>query len=104
MDRTGCSAFRPSCFVALDGSRAKVKPMKGTRPRGHDPKLDSALAQELANSAKDRAENLMIVDLMRNDLSRVAVPGSVEVDAPFRGRELPNRPPDGIERARTIGR
>jgi len=76
-------SFSPELFVALDGGTAKAKPMKGTRPRSADPAEDAALAGELAESVKDRAENLMIVDLMRNDLSRVAVPGSVRVDAPF---------------------
>ncbi|QUL39457.1 aminodeoxychorismate synthase component I [Erythrobacter sp. JK5] len=76
-------SFSPELFAALDGEMAKVKPMKGTRPRGADEASDTALAQELATSVKDKAENLMIVDLMRNDLSRVAVPGSVRVDAPF---------------------
>ena len=76
-------SFSPELFVALDGYMAKVKPMKGTRPRGPDETSDLALAEDLATSVKDKAENLMIVDLMRNDLSRVAVPGTVEVDAPF---------------------
>jgi para-aminobenzoate synthetase/4-amino-4-deoxychorismate lyase len=76
-------SFSPELFVALNGSEAKVKPMKGTRPRSADPAADRAAASELASSVKDRAENLMIVDLMRNDLSRVAVAGSVHVDAPF---------------------
>ncbi|MBD2843005.1 aminodeoxychorismate synthase component I [Erythrobacter rubeus] len=76
-------SFSPELFTALDGDQAKVKPMKGTRPRGADDASDLALAEELASSVKDKAENLMIVDLMRNDLSRVAVPGSVRVDAPF---------------------
>ncbi len=76
-------SFSPELFVALDGNQAKVKPMKGTRPRGLDEAGDVALAEELATSVKDKAENLMIVDLMRNDLSRVAVPGSVQVNAPF---------------------
>lgn len=76
-------SFSPELFVALDGNQAKVKPMKGTRPRSTDPAADRALAEDLATSVKDRAENLMIVDLMRNDLSRVAEPGSVAVDAPF---------------------
>ncbi|MDJ0642470.1 MAG: aminodeoxychorismate synthase component I [Erythrobacter sp.] len=76
-------SFSPELFVALDGYQAKVKPMKGTRPRGGDEASDVALAEELASSVKDKAENLMIVDLMRNDLSRVAVPGTVLVDAPF---------------------
>ncbi|MEO0462780.1 MAG: aminodeoxychorismate synthase component I [Pseudomonadota bacterium] len=76
-------SFSPELFVALKDGEARVKPMKGTRPRGGDPEHDAALAQELSTSVKDRAENLMIVDLMRNDLSRVAVAGSVTVDAPF---------------------
>jgi para-aminobenzoate synthetase/4-amino-4-deoxychorismate lyase len=86
-------SFSPELFVALegdaDGFRAKVKPMKGTRPRGADAEADAALKEELATSVKDRAENLMIVDLMRNDLSRVAVPGSVRVDAPFAVESYP---------------
>jgi len=76
-------SFSPELFVALDGSAAKVKPMKGTRPRFPDPAADAAAAAELGNSEKDRAENLMIVDLMRNDLARVAEAGSVQVNAPF---------------------
>ncbi len=76
-------SLSPELFVSLKGREAKAKPMKGTRPRGHDEASDRALAEELAGSVKDRAENLMIVDLLRNDLSRVAEPGSVRVDAPF---------------------
>jgi len=82
-------SFSPELFVALAGEEAKVKPMKGTRPRSPDPQADRALAQDLATSVKDRAENLMIVDLMRNDLSRVAEPGSVAVDAPFAVESYP---------------
>ena len=76
-------SLSPELFVSLKGRDAKAKPMKGTRPRAVDPAEDEALRAELAGSVKDRAENLMIVDLMRNDLSRVAEPGSVRVDAPF---------------------
>jgi para-aminobenzoate synthetase/4-amino-4-deoxychorismate lyase len=82
-------SFSPELFVALNGAEAKVKPMKGTRPRSPDPEADAAMAAELATSVKDRAENLMIVDLMRNDLSRVAEPGSVIVDAPFAVESYP---------------
>lgn len=82
-------SFSPELFVALNGAEAKVKPMKGTRPRSPDAAVDAALAEELATSVKDRAENLMIVDLMRNDLSRVAEPGSVVVDAPFAVESYP---------------
>lgn len=73
----------PELFVSLADGSARVKPMKGTRPRGRDADEDRALKDELAGSEKDRAENLMIVDLMRNDLSRVAEPGSVTVERPF---------------------
>ncbi len=82
-------SFSPELFVALNGAEAKVKPMKGTRPRSPEPAADAALADDLATSVKDRAENLMIVDLMRNDLSRVAEAGSVHVDAPFAVESYP---------------
>ena len=82
-------SFSPELFVALNGAEAKVKPMKGTRPRMADPAADAAMAEELSGSVKDRAENLMIVDLMRNDLSRVAEAGSVHVDAPFAVESYP---------------
>jgi para-aminobenzoate synthetase / 4-amino-4-deoxychorismate lyase len=76
-------SFSPELFFSLKGREAKCKPMKGTRPRGRGEAEDRALAEELAQSAKDKAENLMIVDLLRNDLSRVAEAGSVRVEAPF---------------------
>ncbi|APE27285.1 aminodeoxychorismate synthase component I [Aurantiacibacter gangjinensis] len=82
-------SFSPELFVSLKGKSARVKPMKGTRPRAADAAQDRAMAEELAHSAKDKAENLMIVDLMRNDLSRVAEPGSVQVEAPFAVESYP---------------
>ena len=65
-------------LVEPDGM-VSTKPMKGTRPRSEDPATDRALRAELLASEKERAENLMIVDLMRNDLGRIAVLGSVSV-------------------------
>ncbi|KQR87807.1 aminodeoxychorismate synthase component I [Sphingomonas sp. Leaf343] len=72
-------SLSPELFFALDGDRLTCRPMKGTARRGATPSADAALAAGLALDAKQRAENLMIVDLMRNDLSRVAIAGSVAV-------------------------
>ncbi|WP_449411917.1 aminodeoxychorismate synthase component I [Methylobacterium komagatae] len=69
----------PERFVRLDGRHVETRPIKGTAKRLPDPEQDRAAAEGLAASAKDRAENVMIVDLLRNDLSRVCEPGSVDV-------------------------
>jgi para-aminobenzoate synthetase/4-amino-4-deoxychorismate lyase len=79
----------PELLLALQDGAATVKPMKGTRRRGRDAAEDAALAAELAGSVKDRAENLMIVDLMRNDLSRVSQAGSVRVEQAFTVESYP---------------
>ncbi|MDH5284950.1 MAG: aminodeoxychorismate synthase component I, partial [Gemmatimonadota bacterium] len=74
----------PERFLQLDAAgRVETRPIKGTRPRGYIPIHDAALARSLSESTKDRAENLMIVDLLRNDLSRVCQPGSVRVPELF---------------------
>jgi para-aminobenzoate synthetase / 4-amino-4-deoxychorismate lyase len=73
----------PELFFTLEDGHAEVRPMKGTAPRGRTHEEDAANKAALSASVKDLAENLMIVDLMRNDLSRVAEPGSVRVEAPF---------------------
>ena len=74
----------PERFLRVDeGGRIETRPIKGTRPRGVGPEHDAALGRALTESAKDRAENLMIVDLMRNDLSRVCQPGTVRVSELF---------------------
>ena len=74
----------PERFLRVDAAgHVETRPIKGTRPRGVGPEHDAALGQALAESAKDRAENLMIVDLMRNDLSRVCAPHTVRVSELF---------------------
>jgi para-aminobenzoate synthetase component 1 len=75
----------PERFLRLDEERRLIetRPIKGTRPRGLGPMHDAALGRALAESAKDRAENVMIVDLLRNDLSRVCRPGTVRVPELF---------------------
>ncbi len=83
-----CSAS-PELFFALQGENIVTRPMKGTAHRGRYPAEDRRLATELQASTKNRAENLMIVDMMRNDLGKIALPGSVEVDELFAVETFP---------------
>jgi para-aminobenzoate synthetase component 1 len=81
----------PERFLKVDAAGAILtQPIKGTRPRGADPREDARLAAELLASDKDRAENLMIVDLMRNDLARVSPPGSVRAPELFKVESFAN--------------
>ena len=88
-DRTILSAS-PELFFRLQGRAITVRPMKGTAPRGRDAAEDAARARALHDDPKNRAENLMIVDLMRNDLGRVAVTGSVRVAELFAVEQFPS--------------
>ena len=80
----------PEQFLSVRGKTVKTRPIKGTRPRSSDPLRDRFLAQELADSLKDQAENLMIVDLMRNDISKNCAFGSVQVPKLFDIESFPN--------------
>ncbi len=89
MDGRALVSNSPERFVRIEAEAdgaftVETRPIKGTRPRGATPVEDAALAAELMASDKDRAENLMIVDLMRNDLSRVCAPGAVATPELFR--------------------
>ena len=83
-DQVTVLSASPERFLRLDHDRqVETRPIKGTRPRGLVPMHDAALGRALAESEKDRAENVMIVDLLRNDLSRVCRPGTVRVPELF---------------------
>jgi para-aminobenzoate synthetase component I len=79
----------PERFLSLHGRRVETSPIKGTRPRYPDRRADELAAAELRASGKDRAENLMIVDLLRNDLGRSCIPGTIHVDRLFEIQSFP---------------
>ena len=85
---TICSAS-PELFFTLDGSEVVSRPMKGTAARGYTLTGDRAVAQWLQNSAKNQAENVMIVDMIRNDLARIARLSTVEVSSLFEVEQYP---------------
>ena len=77
-------SLSPERFLQVNAKQVETRPIKGTRPRHHDPLIDLHFKQQLAESTKDRAENLMIVDLLRNDLGRSCITGSVKVPELFK--------------------
>ena len=83
LPKTQILCASPERFLRVQNGRLETKPIKGTRPRSSDARQDSQLADELRNHPKDRAENLMIVDLLRSDLGKNCAPGSVNVPKLF---------------------
>lgn len=83
-------SFSPELFLQRTGNTLITRPMKGTAPRSADPETDRKLGEALHASVKNRAENLMIVDLLRNDLGRLARPGSVRADPLFSLEKYPS--------------
>ncbi len=80
----------PERFLRVAGRHVETRPIKGTRARSRDPGADRLAAEELQRSPKDRAENLMIVDLLRNDIGRSCRPGSIQVDGLFELESYPS--------------
>lgn len=83
-------SLSPERFIRVENKHVTTQPIKGTRRRGASRQEDAKLMAELSGSAKDRAENLMIVDLMRNDLGKSCLQGSIEVPALFQIESHPN--------------
>jgi para-aminobenzoate synthetase component 1 len=88
-EHTQLLCLSPERFLSLHGHTVETRPIKGTRPRHADPETDALAAQELRMSPKDRAENLMIVDLLRNDIGKNCVAGSIHVDSLFNLESFP---------------
>jgi para-aminobenzoate synthetase component 1 len=89
LPEAGLASISPERFLEVTAGVVMTDPIKGTRRRADDPELDAALADDLVTSVKDRAENVMVVDLERNDLGRVCVTGSVEVPQLLELKALP---------------
>lgn len=89
LEHSSVLSLSPERFLKLADNQVETKPIKGTRPRSLDKSIDQKNAKLLQNASKDRAENLMIVDLLRNDLSKVCVPGSVKVPEIFAIESFP---------------
>jgi len=83
-------SLSPERFVSVVDNKLTTSPIKGTRPRTNDKRIDDANIQNLRQSTKDQAENLMIVDLLRNDFGKVCKPGTISVPALFDIESYPN--------------
>jgi len=88
-EKTAILSISPERFLQVNGNKVQSKPIKGTMPRGFTPDQDAINAEKLASSTKDKAENLMIVDLLRNDISKVCQPGTVKVPSLFAIESFP---------------
>lgn len=89
LDSGSVLCFSPERFLHIEQGTITTRPIKGTRPRVQDPAQEQEVMAELAASTKERAENVMIVDLLRNDLGKVAAPGSVQVPELFAVERYP---------------
>lgn len=87
-NRYTIASFSPELFFQIESGKITTKPMKGTMKRGHHTFVDRKQVLKLRNSEKDRAENLMIVDLMRNDLSKISKTGTVDTERLFQIEKL----------------
>ncbi len=89
LENSAVLSISPERFLQIKGQNIETKPIKGTRPRSKNPVKDMENAHDLVNTEKDQAENLMIVDLLRNDIGRVAKPGTVKVPLLFEVESFP---------------